>query len=270
MIEGCIRLILGVDMSIFSLNFMKLILFLNLDNLSFSLYNWKILYFCEIYKFYRPITVYNLFFFIFSIIFDFVPKYFYFILNKSSNIYLFVNFFYFKSFINFLKNSMLLNYNYLADIVVVDYPNRNKRFELIYNLVSINTLYYSLDRFFSIDNSFFCYVFNSRLFLKMHVLEFQSVFSLNEFYFSSVWLERKNWDFFGIFFFGNKDLRRIFLDYGFIGYPLRKDFPLVGYYELFYDDLEKLIYIEPVEVSQEMRFFNFLSPWENFYVFKIK
>lgn len=73
-------------------------------------------------------------------------------------------------------------------------------------------------------------------------------------------MERKIWDFYGIFFFGNENLRRIFLDYGFNGYPLRKDFPLIGYNEIFYNDLDKVIYIEPVEVLQEMRLFSFLSP----------
>jgi NADH:ubiquinone oxidoreductase subunit C len=79
---------------------------------------------------------------------------------------------------------------------------------------------------------------------------------------SALWLEREVWDMLGIFFSFHVDLRRILTDYGFVGFPLRKDFPLAGYTEVRYDDSEKRVLLEPLVVSQEFRFFDFLTPWE--------
>jgi NADH:ubiquinone oxidoreductase subunit C len=101
---------------------------------------------------------------------------------------------------------------------------------------------------------------NNRIILKSYVKN--SVTSLSSLYNSSIWLEREIWDLFGIFFNQHPDLRRILTDYGFDGFPLRKDFPLTGYVEVRYDDEKKRVLQEPLEVSQEFRVFDFLSPWE--------
>lgn len=101
---------------------------------------------------------------------------------------------------------------------------------------------------------------NERTWVKV-LAELQN-FSIADLYSSSIWLEREVWDLYGIFFIANPDLRRILTDYGFEGYPLRKDFPTSGYYEIRYDESKKLIISEPVEFTQESRVFNFTSPWE--------
>jgi NADH-quinone oxidoreductase subunit C len=102
--------------------------------------------------------------------------------------------------------------------------------------------------------------FNLRLFLRCFVLEFYKVNSMANEFFSVSWLEREMFDMFGIFFLGNMDLRRILTDYGFVGFPLRKDFPLSGFFEVRYDDILKRIVLEPIKLSQEFRLYNFLTP----------
>ena len=86
--------------------------------------------------------------------------------------------------------------------------------------------------------------------------------SLNSLFPSANWLERETWDMFGVFFKNHPDLRRILTDYGFEGFPLRKDFPLSGYTEVRYDDEKKRVVLEPLQITQEYRYFDFLSPWE--------
>lgn len=141
---------------------------------------------------------------------------------------------------SFLKNHTNLQFKQLMDITAVDYPNKVNRFELMYNFLSMSK--------------------NDRVILKSYVKN--SVTSLSSLYNSSIWLEREIWDLFGIFFNQHPDLRRILTDYGFDGFPLRKDFPLTGYVEVRYDDEKKRVLQEPLEVSQEFRVFDFLSPWE--------
>ena len=158
----------------------------------------------------------------------------------------------------FLKNNLLLGYNYLSDIVVIDYPFREQRFEIVYNLIMVSSVFSFLTK--TNKNYNFLALRSSRVFIRTHVAEFEATPSLSGVFNSASWLERKAWDFFGVLFSGNKNIRRIFTDYGFSGHPMRKDFPLSGYYEVRYDDLTKIICIEPVEVSQEMRFYNFLNP----------
>lgn len=143
---------------------------------------------------------------------------------------------------SFLKHHTNLDFKQLMDVTAVDYPNKKNRFELLYNFLSTTK--------------------NHRVILKSFVNNNRSVVSLSALYNSCIWLEREVWDLFGIFFNQHPDLRRILTDYGFDGFPLRKDFPLTGYVEIRYDDEKKRVLQEPLEVSQEFRVFDFLSPWE--------
>jgi NADH/F420H2 dehydrogenase subunit C len=146
------------------------------------------------------------------------------------------------SFFTFLKDHSQTQFKILIDITAVDYPSRTKRFEVVYHLLSIQH--------------------NARLRVKTHVDEFSPIDSLVPLYNSANWWERETWDMFGIFFSNHPDLRRILTDYGFEGHPLRKDFPLTGFVEVRYDDSEKRVITEPLEMTQEFRFFDFASPWE--------
>jgi len=155
----------------------------------------------------------------------------------------------------FLKNHTLTQYKIVTDITAVDYLNKNpnleiekedqfisNRFEVVYNLLSIHT--------------------NSRIRIKVCIDELTPLESISDIYPVADWLEREVWDMFGIFFVNHKDLRRILTDYGFEGFPLRKDFPLSGYIEVRYDDSEKRVISEALEMTQDFRFFEFSSPWE--------
>ena len=140
-----------------------------------------------------------------------------------------------------LKKFSLFNCKYLFDLTAIDYPFRKNRFELIYFFRSLS--------------------YNYKLFLKCFIADKQGLLSLSSLYSSIPWLEREVWDMFGIVFFENFDLRRILTDYGFKGHPFRKDFPLTGFVEIRYDDSKQIILTEPLELSQEFRFFDFQSPW---------
>ena len=173
-----------------------------------------------------------------------IPSVFFFL--KQNN---FLNEFFFYSelhrfrfFSLFLKNSSLFQLSQLCDISVLDFLKPIFRFKLIYNFQSI--------------------ILNIRLFIIYFIPEKIFSFTLRGLFRSSEWLEREVWDMFGIPFEDNYNLRRILTDYGFKGFPLRKDFPLTGYIELRYNDDLSLISYEPVELSQELRFFNFSSGWE--------
>ena len=141
-----------------------------------------------------------------------------------------------------LKEDTELNFEMLIDITAVDYPKRNKRFEVVYHLLSLTN--------------------KNRLRVKTFVNENTSVPSLTEIYKSAGWYERETWDMYGILFEGNYDLRRILTDYGFEGHPLRKDFPLTGFVELRYDEEKKKVSYSKVKLTQDYRDFDFLSPWE--------
>ena len=141
----------------------------------------------------------------------------------------------------FLKNHTNSQFKILSEICAVDYINKKKRFEIIYNLLSIR--------------------FNSRLKIKISLNELQPVDSIIEIYKSANWSEREIWDMFGIFFSKHPDLRRILTDYGFEGHPLRKDFPLSGFLEIFYNELKKRVVYEPINLSQQYRLFEFNNPW---------
>jgi NADH/F420H2 dehydrogenase subunit C len=142
----------------------------------------------------------------------------------------------------FLKDHEGCLFKILVDILVVDYPGREKRFSLVYCLLSLK--------------------YNVRIKVKISIDELTSVNSITNIYKSSCWMEREVWDMNGIFFENHPDLRRILTDYGFEGYPLRKDFPLSGYTEVRYDDSQKRVVSESLEMSQEYRVFNFNSSWE--------
>lgn len=145
-------------------------------------------------------------------------------------------------FFRFIRDHTNTQFKILIDVTAVDYPSRTQRFEVVYNLLSVQ--------------------YNSRIRIKASVDEVTPVASLVALYNSANWLEREVWDMFGIFFSNHPDLRRILTDYGFEGHPLRKDFPLSGYIEVRYDDTEKRVITEPIEITQDFRFFEFSSPWE--------
>lgn len=145
-------------------------------------------------------------------------------------------------FFTFLKDYTNGQFKMLVDITAVDYPSRAQRFEVVYNLLSVQ--------------------FNARIRIKVHVDEITPIESLVPIYNSANWFEREVWDMFGICFTNHPDLRRILTDYGFEGHPMRKDFPLSGYIEFRYDDSKKRVISEPIEMTQEFRYFDFSSPWE--------
>ena len=142
----------------------------------------------------------------------------------------------------FLRNHTQTQFKILVDITAVDYPERQKRFEVVYNFLSIQH--------------------NARIRIKVLIDEMSPIESICSLYSSANWLERETWDMFGIFFVNHPDLRRILTDYGFEGHPLRKDFPLSGFVEVRYDDSEKRVLTERLEMTQEFRYFDFSSPWE--------
>lgn len=130
----------------------------------------------------------------------------------------------------------------LIDICGVDYPEREKRFDVVYHLLSPRR--------------------NQRIRVKCEVDAETPVPSVIDVFPAANWYEREAYDMYGILFSGHPDLRRLLTDYGFQGYPLRKDFPLTGYVEVRYDDDQKRVVYEPVKLTQEFRTFDFESPWE--------
>ena len=145
--------------------------------------------------------------------------------------------------LTFLRDDANCNFGLLMDLCGVDYPERPRRFEVVYNLLSLNH--------------------NQRLRVRVLCDEQTPVPSVTGVYSSAGWLEREVWDMYGVFFSDHPDLRRILTDYGFQGHPQRKDFPLTGYLEMRYDDDQKRIVYEPVSLVQEYRHFDFMSPWED-------
>jgi NADH-quinone oxidoreductase subunit C len=146
------------------------------------------------------------------------------------------------SFIDFLKTDPNCRFSTLVDITAVDHPDRDPRFDVVYHFLSMYQ--------------------NHRVRVKTAVREDDIVTSLVDVHPSANWFEREVFDMFGILFSGHPDLRRILTDYGFRGYPLRKDFPTTGYTEVRYDEEQKRVVYEPVSLVQEYRQFDFMSPWE--------
>ncbi len=146
------------------------------------------------------------------------------------------------AFVEFLRADRTCRFSTLVDITAVDHPARPERFDVVYHFLSMYQ--------------------NHRIRIKTAVREDEMVPSVTSVHPSANWFEREVFDMFGILFSGHPDLRRILTDYGFRGYPLRKDFPTTGYTEVRYDDVEKRVVYEPVSLVQEYRQFNFMSPWE--------
>lgn len=144
--------------------------------------------------------------------------------------------------LTFLRDDTNCRFKMLVDICGVDYPERDERFEVVYNLLSLTH--------------------NQRIRVKVTTDETTPVPSVTGVFSAAGWAEREAWDLYGILFSDHPDLRRILTDYGFEGHPLRKDFPLTGYVEVRYDDEQKRVVYEPVKLTQEFRTFDFLSPWE--------
>ena len=147
-----------------------------------------------------------------------------------------------KKVLIILRDEQSYLFRILLDICGVDYPKKDKRFTVVYQLLSIQH--------------------NLRIRVKVEVSDEDFVPTVKDVFSSAHWYEREVWDMYGIFFVGNDDLRRILTDYGFSGFPMRKDFPLTGNVEVRYDlEKQKVIY-EPVKLAQEFRDFDFKSPWE--------
>jgi NADH dehydrogenase (ubiquinone) Fe-S protein 3 len=171
-----------------------------------------------------------------------LPKWIQFYTFRKDEVVFYIHPQYIIPFFYFLRDHLNSQFKVLIDVTAVDYPSRLLRFEVVYNLLSIQ--------------------FNSRIRIKSCIDEITAINSVTEIYSSAGWWEREVWDMFGIFFSNHPDLRRILTDYGFEGHPLRKDFPLSGYVEVRFDDSEKRVRTEPLELDQELRYFDFSSPWE--------
>jgi NADH-quinone oxidoreductase subunit C len=146
------------------------------------------------------------------------------------------------AFVAWLKADPNCRFTTLIDITAVDWPAREARFDMVYHFLSMHL--------------------NQRIRVKAEVREDELVPSIIAEFPSADWYEREVFDMYGILFSGHPDLRRILTDYGFRGYPLRKDFPTTGYVELRYDEEQKRVVYEPVRLTQEYRLFDFMSPWE--------
>ena len=141
-----------------------------------------------------------------------------------------------------LRDDSGCQFKVLVDVTASDYPEREERFEIVYNLLSLSH--------------------NQRIRVKVSTDENIPVPSVVHLFSAAGWFEREVWDMFGVFFTDHPDLRRMLTDYGFEGHPLRKDFPLTGYVEVRYDEEQKRVIYEPVTLTQDFRSFDFMSPWE--------
>ena len=144
--------------------------------------------------------------------------------------------------IKLLRDDPQLKFTCFIDVCGVDYPDRENRFEVVYHLLSVTQ--------------------NQRVRVKCETDETTPVPSIISLFPGAHWFEREAYDMYGIIFEGHPDLRRLLTDYGFQGHPLRKDFPTTGYVEVRYDETQKRVVYEPVKLAQEMRSFEFESPWE--------
>ena len=143
--------------------------------------------------------------------------------------------------LKFLRDDPMCRFLQLIDLCGVDYPERRKRFDVVYHLLSLHH--------------------NIRIRVKAAVADGESIPTTVDVYPCADWFEREAFDMYGIVFEGHPDLRRILTDYGFEGHPLRKDFPLTGHTEVRYDDEQMRVIYEPVKLTQDYRNFDYLSPW---------
>lgn len=155
----------------------------------------------------------------------------------------FVKAFILKSILNILKLHFKFNFKSLVFISGVDYPENKNRFKIVYEILSLK--------------------FNSRLRLKVSVNEINAVYSIKTVFKSAVWWENEIWDMFGILFLKHKNLTRLLTDYGFKGFPLRKNFPLSGFVDSKYNCIKNRVCYVNLELSQNYRVFTFNSPWQN-------
>ncbi len=144
--------------------------------------------------------------------------------------------------LTYLRDEPALMFKELVDLCGVDYPERERRFDVVYHLLSMHH--------------------NARIRVKVETDENTPVPSVAGVFPTANWFEREAWDMYGILFSDHPDLRRLLTDYGFEGHPLRKDFPLTGYVEMRYDEEQKRVVYEPVKLRQDFRSWDFLSPWE--------
>jgi NADH-quinone oxidoreductase subunit C len=144
--------------------------------------------------------------------------------------------------LSFLRDDPQCLFKVLIDICGVDYPERAQRFEVVYQLLSLHH--------------------NQRMRVKIDADDEFPVPSVTSVYNAANWFERETWDMYGVMFSDHPDLRRLLTDYGFEGHPLRKDFPLTGFVEVKYDEEQKRVLYQPVNLAQEFRTFDFMSPWE--------
>jgi NADH-quinone oxidoreductase subunit C len=144
--------------------------------------------------------------------------------------------------VTFLRDDRRCQFWSIIDVTAVDWPSRDKRFDVVYHLLSPKQ--------------------NIRIRIKVEVDEATPVPSIIGVFPGADWFERETYDLYGVLFTGHPDLRRILTDYGFEGHPLRKDFPLTGFVEVRWDDEQKRVVYDPVRLAQEFRNFDFLSPWE--------
>jgi NADH-quinone oxidoreductase subunit C len=144
--------------------------------------------------------------------------------------------------VKFLRDDGACRFTTLVDVTAVDWPGRERRFDVVYHLLSMRQ--------------------NLRVRLKAEVREEEIIPSIHTIHVAADWFEREVYDMFGIMFSGHPDLRRLLTDYGFRGHPLRKDFPTTGYVEVRYDEEQKRVVYEPVTLTQDYRQFDFMSPWE--------
>ena len=161
---------------------------------------------------------------------------------KHEQIYILINCEDLLDVVLLLKTNKNIKFKQLIDITAVDYPENQKRFKIVYLLLS--------------------HELNQRIILNYYIDENQQIPSLTKIFPSANWMEREIFDMYGIKFTNHPDLRRILTDYGFEGYPLRKDFPLTGHIEVRYSEDKKKVVYEPVKLEQNYRSFDFESPWE--------
>lgn len=162
--------------------------------------------------------------------------------NKENSLFISTNLL--NETLTILKNHFKYQFKILTCVSGVDYPENYYRFQIVYELLSIK--------------------FNSRLRLKILVDELVPVNSIEKIFPGASWWECEIWDMFGVFFSNQNNLTRLLTDYGFQGYPLRKDFPLTGFTESRYNVIKNRVVYENIELAQEYRTFEFLSPWENY------
>jgi NADH dehydrogenase (ubiquinone) Fe-S protein 3 len=161
----------------------------------------------------------------------------------NDNLIIIVNPAFLKNILLFFKNHIMFQFKILTSVSGVDYPMNKYRFQIVYELLSVR--------------------YNFRVRIKTFAHELSSIDSVEKIFSASSWYECEIWDMFGVFFKNHSNLKRILTDYGFEGYPLRKDFPLSGFIEMRYNEIEKRVVNESLELCQEYRTFNYLSAWES-------